>query len=210
MALIRQNEPDGFAQLIFECHPVCWSMVDLEEPLGQVKRRNCPQVLASPDTGVQLNCLNTSTTWNAHGCPLDVPLPALVGKEFSWGQGLKCLKWHQMLHCKLLRRVFHPVEEKLCVGVRVTWGVIAVLNQAILRRCHVNNFMSYPRAASEVWMHREFLLSSPTFPKSKDHTPHSSHTAGSKEGSTCRGEHWGGVLICLSHKRRAALDRAEV
>lgn len=32
----EQNEPEGFAQLIFECHPVCWSMVDLEEPLGPV------------------------------------------------------------------------------------------------------------------------------------------------------------------------------
>lgn len=56
---------------------------------------------------------------------------------------------------------------KVVVGVRVSWGVIAVFNQTILCRCHVNNFMSYPRAASEVWMHREFLLSSPTSPKSK-------------------------------------------
>lgn len=77
---------------------------------------------------------------------------------------LKCLKWHQMLHCKLLRGVFHPVEEKLCVGVRASWGAIAVLSQAILCRHHLNNFMSYPRAASQVW---SCLLSSPTSPKSK-------------------------------------------
>lgn len=92
---------------------------------------------------------------------------------------LKCFKWHQMLHCKLLRGVFHPVEEKLYVGVRASWGVIAVLNQAILCRCHLNTFMSYPRAASQVWMHRELLAVISHFPQKQRYfqlTPPTAHT----------------------------------
>lgn len=36
---MRQDQPDGFAELISECHPVCWSTVDLGEPLGPVPWR---------------------------------------------------------------------------------------------------------------------------------------------------------------------------
>lgn len=178
-----------------------------------VKGRNCPQGLVSPDAGVQLNCLNVSTTWNAVGGPwMFLFQPWWAENSQKDKVTLKCLKWHQMVHCKLLRGVFYPVEETLCVGVRASWGAISVSNQVILCRCHLNNFMSHPRAASQMW---NYLLSSPTSPRSKGTSssppcPHSSHAAGSKEESTCRGEHWGGVLICLSPMRRAALGRAEV
>lgn len=144
------SQPDGFAELIFECRPVCWSTVYLEKPLGPGKK--VPWVLASPCTPASdrgaiqllkcqyyLKCL-----WVSPWCSFSSP-----GRQgtpmgpMHWSP-LQSLKQHQMLYRRLLREALRPVDKELCVGVRASWGVEAALNQPILCNCQLNAFMSRP------------------------------------------------------------------
>lgn len=100
-------------------------------------------------------------------------------------------------------------EEELCVEVRASWGAVTALNQAILCSCQVDAFTSHQglllkRGYAGFWCFLFFVF----LFQCKDISSLCSPAACSKEGSTCRGEQGGGILICPNQMRRAAPDRA--
>lgn len=132
-----------------------------------------------------------------------------AGPRSLWSP-VQSLRWHQMLHCRLLRRLLRAAEEELLVGVRVSWGVAAACKSGNSLQLSAWWFYVTPTAAPPA---RELLAIVSHFLQMQRFfqlAPSTLHAAGSKEGSTCRGEHRGDILICPALMRRTALDRAGV
>lgn len=160
------SQPDGFAELIFECRPVCWSTVYLEKPLGPGKK--VPWILASRCTPASdrgaiqllkcqyyLKCLWVSP-WYSFSSPGRQGTPMSHGTKVTLKPSAKSQTAPDALPQTAERSPTSSGQRVMCrsQGKLGSWGCLKSANSLQLSaQC----FYVTPRAAPQAWIHREFL-----------------------------------------------------